>query len=122
MLTLKKFESIIENHDWKEDRMININEKMASLWTQSGYRITKKRDSKKNDSLKSNNTRLIIDTNNDNDGDIDSSSNKQTSSQTCARQALNDYCDSSVIELAAYLDETLFIPKKMSFMAEMMYT
>lgn len=119
---MKKIESIIENRDWNEEGiMININEKMASLWTQCGYRITKKCDSKNKDCLKNkNNTKLIID--NDNDGDIESSSNKQTSSQTCARQALNDYCDSSVIELAAYLDETLFIPKKMSFMAEMMYT
>lgn len=30
--------------------------------------------------------------------------------------------DSSVEELAAYFDDKLFLPRKMSFMAEMMYT
>ena len=42
--------------------------------------------------------------------------------KTCARQAMDPSCDASADELAAYLDDTLFLPRKMSFMAEMMYT
>ena len=42
--------------------------------------------------------------------------------KTCARQAMDANCDASANELAAYLDDTLFLPRKMSFMAEMMYT
>jgi len=42
--------------------------------------------------------------------------------KTCARQAMDASCDASADELAAYLDDTLFLPRKMSFMAEMMYT
>ena len=42
--------------------------------------------------------------------------------KSCARQAMDATCDASADELAAYLDDTLFLPRKMSFMAEMMYT
>ena len=42
--------------------------------------------------------------------------------KSCARQAMDRSCDASADELAAYLDDTLFLPRKMSFMAEMMYT
>lgn len=43
--------------------------------------------------------------------------------KTCARQALCDpTSDASVDELAAYFDDNLYLPRKMSFMAEMMYT
>ncbi len=43
--------------------------------------------------------------------------------KSCARQALYDSnSDASVDELAAYFDDNLYLPRKMSFMAEMMYT
>lgn len=45
-----------------------------------------------------------------------------TEDKSCARQAMDGSCDASVDELAAYLDDTLYLPRKMSFMAEMMYT
>ena len=41
---------------------------------------------------------------------------------SCAEQARMDATDYSVDELASYLDEFVYIPKKMSDMAEMMYT
>lgn len=40
---------------------------------------------------------------------------------TCSEQARQN-SDVTVDELAGYMDETSFFPKKMSFMAEMMYT
>ncbi len=43
--------------------------------------------------------------------------------KSCARQALCDSnSDADVDELAAYFDDNLYLPRKMSFMAEMMYT
>lgn len=43
--------------------------------------------------------------------------------QSCSQQARNpDYEDVTIDELAAYLDNFLYLPKKMSIMAEMMYT
>lgn len=41
---------------------------------------------------------------------------------TCAEEARNDATDLSVDELASYFDEFVHIPRKMSEMAEMMYT
>lgn len=42
---------------------------------------------------------------------------------SCSQQAMRDpVCDYTVDELACYFDEFVHIPKKMSFMAEMMYT
>ena len=101
--------------------MLKITEKMAKIWNEDGYReslsalpITK---SVANESKKELTTTTASSSNEEN-----SENHPQVSSQTCARQAMYDYCDSSVTELAAYLDEALFIPRKMSFMAEMMYT
>lgn len=106
-----------------DDKLIaDINDKMASLWTKNGYRNnsdinfgqkTDKHCLKEKNNLENNiNSTETV------------SSVSSSQQQTCAQQAtLYDNCDSSlVIELAAYLDETLYIPKKMSFMAEMMYT
>jgi len=43
--------------------------------------------------------------------------------RSCSQQARNpDYEDTTMDELAAYIDNFLFLPKKMSYMAEMMYT
>ncbi|KAK7083004.1 Oxidative stress responsive serine-rich 1 [Halocaridina rubra] len=43
--------------------------------------------------------------------------------RSCSQQARNpDYEDVTMDELAAYLDNFLYLPKKMSHMAEMMYT
>ena len=102
-----------------EKLMYDINDKMASLWTKNGYRNS---DNENNNDCGHQQATATDNLNNDKTNtEISSSSNQQ---QTCAQQAtLYDNCDSSlVIELAAYLDETLYIPKKMSFMAEMMYT
>eukprot|EP00095_Tigriopus_kingsejongensis_P004476 maker-scaffold168_size293125-snap-gene-1.76 protein:Tk04476 transcript:maker-scaffold168_size293125-snap-gene-1.76-mRNA-1 annotation:"PREDICTED: uncharacterized protein C19orf60 homolog" len=45
-------------------------------------------------------------------------------SSSCASQALHhvDYLDISVNDLAGYLEDSIIFPKKMSYMAEMMYT
>nr|XP_027200201.1 myb-like protein I [Dermatophagoides pteronyssinus] len=102
-----------------EKLMYDINDKMASLWTKNGYRNS---NNENNNDCGHQQATATDNLNNDKTNtEISSSSNQQ---QTCAQQAtLYDNCDSSlVIELAAYLDETLYIPKKMSFMAEMMYT
>ena len=102
-----------------EKLMYDINDKMASLWTKNGYRNS---DNENNNDCGHQQATATDNLNNDKTNTEISSSNQQQ--QTCAQQAtLYDNCDSSlVIELAAYLDETLYIPKKMSFMAEMMYT
>lgn len=43
--------------------------------------------------------------------------------RSCSQQARNpDYEDTTMDELAAYIDNYLYLPKKMSHMAEMMYT
>ncbi|CAL4094572.1 unnamed protein product [Meganyctiphanes norvegica] len=43
--------------------------------------------------------------------------------RSCSQQARNpDYEDTTMDELAAYIDNFLYLPKKMSHMAEMMYT
>lgn len=112
--------------------MADINDKMASLWTENGYRNTNSDDghcgqkNNKHQSKEINLTKNNINNNNNNNENYTETSTLSSSQQqqTCAQQAtLYDNCDSSlVIELAAYLDETLYIPKKMSFMAEMMYT
>ena len=91
----------------------DITEKMAKIWNESGYRDIESTCTPKLAPLAQDDTK-VAETN----GEI----NEKFSNKTCARQAMHDYCDSSVTELAAYLDETLYIPKKMSFMAEMMYT
>lgn len=105
-----------------EKLMYDINDKMASLWTKNGYRNS----NENNDDCghQQNSTSTTTDNLNNDKTNTEISSSNQQQQQTCAQQAtLYDNCDSSlVIELAAYLDETLYIPKKMSFMAEMMYT
>lgn len=46
-----------------------------------------------------------------------------TNLRSCSEQARNpEYEDTNINELAAYLDNFLYFPKKMSYMAEMMYT
>ncbi|OTF74722.1 hypothetical protein BLA29_008535 [Euroglyphus maynei] len=104
-----------------DDKLIaDINDKMASLWTKNGYR----NNSDNNFGQKTDKHCLKEKNNLENNNSTETSSVSSSQQQTCAQQAtLYDNCDSSlVIELAAYLDETLYIPKKMSFMAEMMYT
>ncbi|KPM11792.1 hypothetical protein QR98_0103670 [Sarcoptes scabiei] len=92
---------------------------MAALWNKDGYRNNRSENySFKNPiSFVKNETNIRNEMNQN--FPATSIETINTNSQSCARQALNDFYDSSVIELAAYLDETLFIPKKMSFMAEM---
>ncbi|KAF7488469.1 hypothetical protein SSS_03558 [Sarcoptes scabiei] len=106
-----------------DNRLINdIDQQMAALWNKDGYRNNRSENySFKNPiSFVKNETNIRNEMNQN--FPATSIETINTNSQSCARQALNDFYDSSVIELAAYLDETLFIPKKMSFMAEMMYT
>lgn len=101
--------------------MSDITEKMAKIWNESGYRELK---CKRKPTAPSN-VELVKQVAAEAEAKTMETSAENVdnfSSQTCARQALYDYCDSSVTELAAYLDETLYIPRKMSFMAEMMYT
>ena len=52
---------------------------------------------------------------------IKSASNGELAPQNCSNQARSE-SDISVVELAAYLDCQLFLPKKMSFMAELAYS
>lgn len=132
---------LTKNAEAKESKvMMKITDKLAKLWSEDGYRdclnisaptfrVTNPKltvtasstDSKKDAIISAASTESTTALSSE---EVDLSENhlNQVSSQTCARQAMYDYCDSSVIELAAYLDETLFIPRKMSFMAEMMYT
>lgn len=132
--------------DGKESNvMLKITDKLAKMWSSDGYRdclnisaptlrVTNPKltaaaasstDSKKNGTVSlaalSASTESTTALSSE-EVDLSENPTNQVSSQTCARQAMYDYCDSSVTELAAYLDETLFIPRKMSFMAEMMYT
>lgn len=46
----------------------------------------------------------------------------KSTSTTCAQQARKEYNDISVDDLAGYLEDSIVFPKKMSYMAEMMYT
>lgn len=100
--------------------MLKITEKMAKAWNEDGYRKVILPSTAENTSQSSEQNKSTAASNNNSEDN--SENHSQVSSQTCARQAMYDYCDSSVTELAAYLDEALFIPRKMSFMAEMMYT
>ena len=111
---------------------------MVELWCSDGYREPSQKDSHmKKKTIHSNNK-------DDKDKSCEPTSSSAISSSlstvpsslsskggdsnpneglTCARQANCDYSESpSVNELAAYFEEGLFFPKKMSFMAEMMYT
>lgn len=97
-----------------DDKLIaNITESMAQIWTVKGYRSLSKIEDKTEKSTPSQAMKRSA-----------SSSSIVSNQQTCARQASSSACDSnlSIAELSAYFDETLFLPKKMSFMAEMMYT
>ena len=100
--------------------LYKVTKKMAKLWNEDGYRELNSRVTAKK---KTSNVHKKRNNVNPGENNVENNENlSQVSSQTCARQAMYDYCDSSVTELAAYLDEALFIPRKMSFMAEMMYT
>ena len=103
--------------------MLKISEQMSKIWSDDGYResITTLQSTTKN-SCNDSKKDISTTTATNNSSDDNSENYSQVYSQTCARQAMYDYCDSSVTELAAYLDEALVIPRKMSFWAEMMYT
>ncbi|XP_077291928.1 uncharacterized protein LOC143915248 [Arctopsyche grandis] len=47
---------------------------------------------------------------------------KSRSAPSCSQQALNPPCDVTIDELASYFETFVHIPKKMTTMAEMMYT
>lgn len=101
-----------------------ISDKMASLCVEDGYRQQKKDNQKqkcvqKITSLTSNQTCALQAAGTQ--GMANSTANTNSSTNT-SNQHLSSCDTPSVVELAAYLDETLYIPKKMSFMAEMMYT
>lgn len=46
----------------------------------------------------------------------------QKNAPSCSQQALNPPCDVTIDELASYFETFVHIPKKMTTMAEMMYT
>lgn len=106
--------------------MLKITEKMAKMWNDDGYREilpAQLRSTKiSSNSLKYENASTATPSTTTTNSEENSENHLQVSSQTCARQAMYDYCDSSVTELAAYLDEALFIPRKMSFMAQNIYS
>lgn len=133
--------TLVKDANKESKVMLKITDKLAKLWSEDGYRdlnvstptfrVTTTTTSKSTtpnassaDSKKNATSAAFTESTTALSGEaVDLSENQpnQVSSQTCARQAMYDYCD-SVTELAAYLDEALFIPRKMSFMAEMMYT
>ena len=53
---------------------------------------------------------------------VPSASAAHCSSSSCAQQARQEFGDVSVNDLAGYLEDSIVFPKKMSRMAEMMYT
>ena len=119
--------SSISEEDTEDDTnkvMLKITNKMAKIWNLDGYRDGSSSSTTTSTSTSNGDTSkgVNVTTTAESINDETSENHSQVSSQTCARQAMYDYSNSSVTELAAYLDETLFIPKKMSFMAEMMYT
>lgn len=121
--TLKMTPNEVSKTDTK--LISDITEGIAQIWNNTGYREASSRGSTKSSGSKrkskqSKDDSLILSPESTTSQDTESSACPKQ--QSCAQQALNDYFDSSVTELAAYLDETLYIPRKMSFMAEMMYT
>ena len=111
-----------------------ITYKMVELWCSDGYREPNNKDNCKKKTISTKTKKDVsaspaVSSVSSSSTTAASSSSKCTESNpneglTCARQANYDYSDyntPSVNELAAYFEDGLFFPKKMSFMAERMY-